>query len=112
MSDPALERVKAILSAALEERRGIVVYSRLDAVEMDRLARRVEREALERLGQALPAESGDQRILGLRNRIKRMEDELADLGEQGQIREHSRRMQNDEIIWQAFEDIAWMLGFQ
>jgi len=112
VNDPTIDRMKAILSAALEERRGIVVYSRLDAVEMDRLARRVERDALERLEQAFPAESVDQRILGLRNRLKRMQDELADLGEQGQIREQSRQMQNDEIVWQAFEDIAWMLGVQ
>ena len=28
------------------------------------------------------------------------------------IRDQSRQMQSDEIIWQAFEDIAWMLGIE
>ena len=41
-----------------------------------------------------------------------MQDELEQLGEMGDIREHSRSLQTDEILWQTFEDVAWMLGVQ
>ncbi len=75
------------------------------------MARRVEREALEKLRAALPDETIDQRVLDLRDRLARVESDLAELGEVGDIREASRQLQTDEIIWQAFEDIAWMLGF-
>lgn len=112
VSEQALKRIQGVVSEAIEERRGLVVYSRLEPVEMDRMARRVEREALEKIQRLLPEGPSDQRLLGLRNRLKRMADELADLGEQGQIGANSRQMQNDEIVWQTFEDIAWMVGVQ
>lgn len=112
MSEDLLKRIQSVVSGAVEERRGLVVYSRLEPIEMDRLARRVERDTLEKIRGLLPEETADQRVLGLRNRLRRMADELDELGDQGQIREHSRQMQNDEIVWQTFEDIAWMLGVQ
>mgnify|MGYP001179682408 CR=1 FL=1 len=112
MSEQSLKQIQGVVSEAIEERRGLVVYSRLEPVEMDRMARRVEREALEKIQRLVPEETADQQLLGLRNRLKRMADELADLGEQGQIRDGSRQMQNDEIVWQAFEDIAWIVGVQ
>jgi hypothetical protein len=112
MSEEILKRIQSVVSEAIEERRGLIVYSRLEPIEMDRLARRVERDAVEKIRALLPDETTDQRVLGLRNRLRRMADEMDELGEQGQIREHSRQMQNDEILWQTFEDIAWMLGVQ
>lgn len=112
MSEEILKRIQSVVSEAIEERRGLIVYSRLEPIEMDRLARRVERDAVEKIRALLPDETTDQRVLGLRNRLRRMADEMDELGEQGQIREHSRQMQNDEIVWQTFEDIAWMLGVQ
>lgn len=111
MSEQVIKSLQTLFSEALEERRGIVVYSRLEPVEMDRMARRVERETLEKLRGALPDETIDQRVLDLRERLRRMEGDLGGLGEVGDIREASRQLQTDEIIWQAFEDIAWMLGF-
>ena len=112
MSEQIVKELQTIVSAAIEERRGLVVYSRLEPVEVDRLARKVERETLEKVQGLLPEETLDQRVLGLRNRLKRMQDELEQLGELGDIREHSRSLQTDEILWQTFEDVAWMLGVQ
>jgi len=112
MSEQIVKELQSVVSAALEERRGLVVYSRLEPAEMDRLARKVERETLEKVEGLLPDETLDQRVLGLRNRLKRMRDELEQLGELGDIREQSRSLQNDEIVWQTFEDVAWMLGVQ
>jgi len=112
MSAQVLNELKAVLSAALEERRGLVVYSRLEPIEIDRLARKVERETLEKVQGLLPNETVDQRVLGLQNRLKRMQNELEQLGELGNIRDQSRSLQTDEIVWQAFEDVAWMLGVQ
>ena len=112
MSEQLLKRLRDVLSDAMDERRGLVVYSRLQAVEMDRMARRVERDALEKVRGLLPEETDDQRVLGLRNRLRRMQEELDQLDDHAEIRAPSRQMQLDEILWQAFEDIAWMLGIR
>lgn len=112
MSEQVLKQIHGVVSEAMEERRSLIVYSRMEPVEMDRMARRLEREALEKIGSLVPDETFDQRMLGLRNRLNRMRDELGELGDQGQIRETSRQIQSDEIFWQAFEDIASMLGVQ
>jgi hypothetical protein len=112
MSEQVLRKLQSVVSDAVEERRGIVVYSRLQPVEMDRLARRLEREALEKIRGLLPEATVDERVLGVQRRLDRMRDELTDLDERGEIRETSRRMQSDEIVWQAFEDIARLLGVE
>jgi hypothetical protein len=112
MSEQVWKRVQGVVSQAMEERRGLVVYSRLKPVEMDRMARRVEREAIDKIRSLLSESSGDQRVLGLRNRLERMREELDDPGGRPGVREHSRQMQVDEILWQTFEDIAWMVGIQ
>ncbi len=112
MGDDALKQIQHMVSEAMEERRGLIVFSRLRPVEMDRMARRVEREALDEIEHLLEHQRADVRTMSLRGRLDRMRDELQQLGELGQIRETSRQMQNDEIIWQAFEDIAGMLGMQ
>ncbi len=110
MGDDALKQIQRVVSEAMEERRGLIVYSRLQPVEMDRMARRVEREALDKIGTMLEDHPTDARTMRLRSRLDRMRDELEHLGELGQIRETSRQMQGDDIIWQAFEDIAGLLG--
>ena len=51
---PLLKQVREIAIAALEERRGLVIYSRIDAQEMDQMARKVERDALDHIRAALP----------------------------------------------------------
>ena len=112
MSAHVLKTLQGVVTDAIEERRGLVVYSRLEPVEIDRLARRVERETIEKVRGLLPASTDDQRVAGLRNRLRRMEEELEQVGGLVDIRDQSRQMQNDEIVWQAFEDIAWMLGIE
>ena len=112
MSEQVLKQLQGLLTEAIEERRGLVVYSRLQPVEIDRMARRVERETIEKVRGLLPESSHDQRVMGLRNRLKKMQDELDELEGLVEIRHQSRQMQTDEIVWQAFEDIAWMLGIE
>ena len=112
MSEQVLKQLQGVLVEAIEERRGLVVYSRLQPIEIDRLARRVERETIEKVRGLLPECTDDQRVVGLRNRLKKMEGELEQLEGLVDIRDQSRQMQSDEIIWQAFEDLAWMLGIE
>ncbi len=112
MSEQVLKQLQGVVTGAIEERRGLVVYSRLQPIEVDRMARRVERQTVDKIRGLLPASSDDQRVVGLRNRLRRMEEELEQLEGMADIRDHSRQMQNDEIIWQTFEDIAWMLGIE
>lgn len=107
-----LKQLHGVVWEAIEERRGLVVYSRLQPVEIDRMARRVERETIEKIRGLLPESTDDQRVAGLRNRLRRMEEELEQLEGLVEIRDQSRQMQSDEIVWQAFEDIAWMLGIE
>ena len=52
--DPLLKRLREMAIEALEERRGLVVYSKMEAQEMDRLARQVERDALEKIRTSVP----------------------------------------------------------
>jgi hypothetical protein len=112
MSEQVLKQLQGVVSEAIEERRGLVVYSRLEPIEVDRMARRVERETIDKIRGLLPESTDDQRVVGLRNRVRRMEEELEQLEGQADIRDQSRQIQNDEIVWQAFEDIAWMLGIE
>jgi hypothetical protein len=112
MSDQVLKQLQGVVTEAIEERRGLVVYSRLQPIEIDRMARRVERDTIEKVRGLLPESSEDQRVVGVRNRLRRMAEELEQLDGLGDIRAQSRQMQNDEIVWQAFEDIAWMLGIE
>ncbi|HKV46349.1 MAG TPA: hypothetical protein VJT32_17005 [bacterium] len=112
MSEQVLKQLQGLVAEAVEERRGLVVYSRLQPVEIDRMARRVERETIEKIRGLIPESTTDQQVMGLRNRLKRMREELEQLEGLAEIRDQSRLIQNDEIIWQAFEDIAWMLGIE
>jgi hypothetical protein len=112
MSDHVVKQLQGVVSEAIEERRGLVVYSRLQPVEIDRMARRVERDTIEKIRALLPESTDDQRVVGLRNRLRRMEDELEQLEGLADIRDQSRSLQSDEIVWQTFEDIAWMLGIE
>ena len=112
MSEQVLKQLLGVLTEAMEERRGLVVYSRLQPIEIDRLARRVERDTIDKVRGIIPDSADDQRVLGLRNRLRKMEEELEQLEGLVDIRDQSRQMQSDEIIWQTFEDLAWMLGIE
>ncbi len=106
----ALEAVRTIIVRALEERRGLVAFSRLEAVEMDRRAREVEREALDQLRALMPAFPADEHLHGIKNRLQRMDSFLEELATRQDIQERSRALEQDDIRWRAFEDISWLLG--
>jgi hypothetical protein len=112
VKDPLLKQLREIAIAALEERRGLVVYSRMDAQEMDRLARQVERDALEKIRAALPPMATTAEIVGVRNRLEQMDDQLAALEAREGIPERSRQLERDDITWRAFEEVVWTLGIE
>ncbi len=73
MSEQVLQTLQGVVSEAVEERRGLVVYSRLQPVEMDRLARQLERDTLEKIQHLLPEKAADERVLGVQRRLERMQ---------------------------------------
>lgn len=107
-----LRALQAIVLEALDERRGLVAFSKIEALEMDRLAREYERRALDRLREALARMPEEAAALAVRQRLARMEEQLAELEGQTGIAETSRRLQRDEITWRAFEDVAALLGVE
>jgi hypothetical protein len=98
--------------AALEERRGLVVFSRIEAQEMDRMARRIERDALEKIRGALPPISSTSEIAGARARLERMDEQLKELEARDDLPERSLQLERDDITWRAFEEIVWVLGIE
>ena len=110
--DPLLKLLRETAIAALEERRGLVVYSRIEAQEMDRMARKVERDALEKIRAALPPLVGSSEVIGARARLERMDEQLAALEAKTDLAERSLQLERDDIIWRAFEEIVWVLGIE
>jgi len=106
----ALEQVREALVSALDSRRELVAYSRLEAIEMDRYARDVERGALEELAKLLPNASGGEQLYQVKTKLTWMEQQLAELDGRKDIQERSRALERDEITWRTFEDISWLLG--
>ena len=107
-----LTQVRTALIAALEARRGLVAFSRLEAVEMDQHARTVERDALDQIRGLLPDAPADPQLQQVQTRLGRMEDGLQGLAARTNIQERSRALERDDITWRAFEDIAWLLGMR
>jgi hypothetical protein len=110
--DPLLKQLREMAIAALEERRGLVVYSRMDAQEMDRLARQVERDALEKIRGALPVVITVAEIAGVRARLERMDEQIRELDANEEIAERSRQLERDDITWRTFEEVVWALGIE
>lgn len=104
-----LSEVKAAVVEALESRRGLVAFSRLEALEMDQRARAVERDVLERIRKLLPGAPADQQLQQVRTRLLRMGEALQVLTERQDIADRSRALERDDITWRAFEDVAWLL---
>jgi hypothetical protein len=107
-----LPQVKAAIIAALEARRGLVAFSRLEAIEMDQHARTVERAALDQIRGLLPDASADPQVQQVQTRLERMQEALQGLAARTNIQERSRALERDDITWRAFEDIAWLLGIR
>lgn len=104
-----LEKLRDTLVNALDSRRELVAYSRLEAIEMDRQARDVERQALESVRSLLPAIAGDPHLQQVKTRLQRMDQQIQDLAARTDIQERSRMLEQDDITWKTFEDIAWLL---
>jgi len=109
---PLLKKLREIAIEALEERRGLVVYSKMEAQEMDQLARKVEQEALEQIRSALPESSILLEIQQLQDRLQHMDGKLAELDAREEISDRSRRLERDDIIWRAFEEVVVLLGIE
>ncbi len=105
-----VEAARGIILQAMEERRSLVAFTRLEAVEMDRRAREVEREALAQLQQLMPALPANEQLYGIQTRLHRMEEHLRELAARQDIQERSRALEEDDIRWRVFEDISWLLG--
>lgn len=107
-----LVQVKTAFIAAVEERRGLVAFSRLEALEMDRHARTVERDALDQIRRLLPDLPTDPLLQQVRTRLGRMDEALEGLAARPNIQDRSRALERDDITWRAFEDISWLLGMR
>ena len=105
-----LARVRDAVAQAIEERRGLVAFSRLEAVEMDRRARAVERDALDQVRRLVPVAGTDQQLDQVRLRLVRLDAALEELNVRQDVPEPSRGLERDDITWRAFEDISWLLG--
>ncbi len=112
MDDALLAEVKRAVLEALEQRRGLIAFSKIEALEMDRLARQYELAALEHVRGELDRLPPKGMAAALRQLLERMDGLLRDLEAQAGIAETSRRLQRDEITWRAFEDMAALLGIE
>jgi len=110
--DPHLKQMREMAIAALEERRGLVAYSRIEAQEMDQMARKVERDALEQIRATLPPTAASTEVAGVRHRLERMDEQIQELDAKGELPERSRALERDDIIWRAFEDVVALLGIE
>ena len=107
---PLLEQVRDAVVDAMDSRRELVAYSRMEAIEMDRRARDEERAALDAVRTLLRAGAGEPVLEQVRVRLARMDEALAALRERTDIQDRSRMLEQDDITWRTFEDIAWLLG--
>ncbi|MDR5695839.1 MAG: hypothetical protein QN198_05405 [Armatimonadota bacterium] len=105
-----LRKIQSILARSVEERRGFVAFSRLEAREMDRMARERERKAIEEIRAILPEAPFHELLSQVLLRIQRMDEQLQALEAQEGISEASRQLERDEITWQAFEDLCGIVG--
>lgn len=108
--EEAIKAAREIIIRAMESRRELVAFSKMEAVEMDRLARALERDALEQLRALPPAAPGEQVLHQIWTRLARMDETLSELGGRQDVGDHSRALERDDITWRAFEDIGWLLG--
>jgi len=112
VADRELDPLRSAVLEALEQRRGLIAFSKIEAREMDRLARQYELQALERVRGELERLPPRGVAAALRTRLERMDAQLANLAAQRGIAEASRDLERDEITWRAFEDVAGLLGIE
>ena len=107
--EQVLAGVRSVVLLALDNRRGLVAFGRLEARDLDQQARAVEREALEQIRKLLPPAPTGQRLQQLKTRLTRMDEALQALAARRDIAERSRALERDDITWRAFEDVSWLL---
>lgn len=112
MADPALVELQRIFLEALERRRGLIAFSKIEAAEMDRLAREYEQQALDRVRGELERFPPTGVALAVGHRLAQMDAALTTLAERTDIAERSQRLERDDITWRAFEDVASLLGIE
>ncbi len=112
MDDPLTAPLRRMILETLEQRRGLIAYSKIEAQEMDRLARQYELDALEQIRGELERLPPKGIAAALRNVLERMQEQLSALDTQAGIAEVSRRLQRDDITWRTFEDVAALLGIE
>lgn len=105
-----LEELRALVGEAVAERRGLVAFSRLSGPELDRLAREAERQALEQVAARLPEDPQLPPLPDVADALRAMRRELEDLEARPGIRAESRSLARDEVVWQTFERVAFLLG--
>lgn len=107
-----LDQVRGVFLEAMESRRDLVAFNRMEALEMDRHARRVEREALERARALIPVHAPEPELQQARTRLVRMDEALETLTARTDVGDRSRALEQDDITWRTFEDVAWLLGIR
>jgi hypothetical protein len=103
-------QIRTVIQEAVAERRGLVAFTKIQALEMDRLARKTERDALTSAAALLPEVAFRQEIVEIRDAIAEMERQLAGVDQLTGIRDTSRALARDEVIWQTFEQVSRVLG--
>jgi|DewCreStandDraft_2_1066082.scaffolds.fasta_scaffold05752_4 hypothetical protein len=101
--------LQRLMAEAVAERRGLVAFSRLGASDLDRMARRAEQEALERVGALLPTSPTEPVLREVSGLLASLQAALRDLEDQQGIREDSRLLARDELVWETFERVAALL---
>jgi hypothetical protein len=107
-----LTRVRDIVREAAAERRGLVAYTQLQARELDRLARQTEQEALERVAAIVPEAAFRPELVEIREALLKMQAALAEIEARTDLRESSRHLARDEVVWQTFERVLTLLGYE
>ncbi len=104
-----LTQIRMVVVDAAEGRRSLIAYTKMEAMEMDRRARALERDALEGVRKALPAMPALPLLHQIQLRLQRMDEGLHELSVREGIADVSRTLESDDIVWRAFEDVLGML---
>ena len=112
-SGPLLKQLRETTIATLEERRGLVVYSRMEAQEMDHTGPQGRaRGAREDPGRRCRSDrhGGDRSASGAR--LERMDEQVRELDAREDILEQSRLLEQRRHHLATFEEVVWLLGIE
>lgn len=106
---PILNKVRKVVADAVDGRRGLIAFSKMEAIEMDRRARALESDAIDLVKDALPAMPILPLLHQIKLRLARMDEALDELTAREDIAEVSRTLESDDIVWRTFEDVLELL---